>query len=85
MMNGNLFVNKSFRVLAKEEEKSLISTNVVLNKVKDYVDGDCVGYVEVKIGDEVVEKLSVYVRKNEEKGEKQGFFKRLISFLQFWK
>ena len=41
--------------------------------------------MEVKIGDEVVEKLSVYVRKNEEKGEKQGFFKRLISFLQFWK
>ncbi len=83
--NGNLFVNKSFRVLAKEEEKDAISTNVVLNKVKDYVDGECVGYVEVKIGDEVVEKLSVYVRKNEEKGEKQGFFKRLISFLQFWK
>lgn len=83
--NGKLFVNKSFKMMAKEEEKDHISTNIFLNKVDDYNDGECVGYVEIKIDNEVLEKLSVYVRKNEEEKEKESFFKRFISFLKFWK
>lgn len=84
--NGNLFVNKSFSMLVKEEEKEHISTNVILNKLQDYEDGECVGYVEIKIDDEVLETLSVYVKKyEEEKNVEEGFFKKLLSFLRFWK
>ena len=72
--------------MVRKDEKDKINTNVVLNKLDYYEDGDYVGYVEVKIGDEVVGKENVYIRKSEEIKEevKKSFIEKLIDFLKFW-
>lgn len=84
---GNLFVNNSFKMLVNKDEKKDVNINVVLDKLDFYEDGDYIGYIEVRIGKNVINKENVYVRKEENlvKEEKKSFWSRVLDYLFFWK
>ncbi|MGM9834296.1 MAG: D-alanyl-D-alanine carboxypeptidase family protein [Bacilli bacterium] len=84
---GNLFVNNSFKMLVSKDELKDVNTNVVLDKLDYYEDGDYIGYIEVRIGKEVINKENVYVRKDKQliKEEKKSFWSRVLDYLFFWK
>lgn len=83
--NGNLFVTDSFKMLVSESEKKDINTNVVLDKLDYYEDGDYVGYVEIRLKDKVIGSENIYIRKTEENQEEKGFWSRVLDYIFFWK
>lgn len=82
---GNLVVNSDFKLLVNNEEKKKLKTNVVLQKKEKYYNDDYVGYVQILVGDEVIDKVNIYIKKEEEyKKKKKSWLKRVVDFLIFW-
>ena len=74
-----IYIKENFSYPLMEEEKDFIKVEVKLTKLKDYQDGDQVGIVIVKLGDEEIHTQKVYVKVKEKSN--QNIFPRIWSWL----
>lgn len=74
-----IYIKENFSYPLMEEEKDFIKVEVKLTKLKDYQDGDQVGIVIVKLGDEEIHNQRVYVKVKEKSN--QNIFSRIWSWL----
>lgn len=74
-----IYIKENFSYPLMEEEKDFIKVEVKLTKLKDYQDGDQVGIVIVKLGDEEIHTQKVYVKVKEKSN--QNIFSRIWSWL----
>ena len=79
----NLYINNDIKVLLTSEEEEKITINYEIKKLDTYKDGDAVGEVVVKLGEEVIARENIYAKKEEIK--EKSFWQKLIDFLIFWK
>ena len=79
----NLYINNDIKVLLTSEEEEKITINYEIKKLDTYKDGDVVGEVVVKLGEEVIARENIYAKKEEIK--EKSFWQKLIDFLIFWK
>ena len=76
--------NDYYMTLTKDEFKNAL-LNINLIKFKDYVDDSLVGYVEVKLKDDIFHKEPIYVIKyKEEKEEKLNWWQKFRGWLFKW-
>lgn len=61
--DGILFIKNNYRMTLNKKEIKNISLDIELIKYDDYNNDDIVGYVKVKLKDEVYHKEPIYVRK----------------------
>ena len=69
--NETLYIKNDVDYALREDEKQSVRLSFQLNHKKQLKDGGKVGEVHVKVGDEVVLKEPIYVKK--EKTKKKGF------------
>lgn len=69
--NETLYIKNDIDYPLREDEKQSIRLSFQLNKKKQLKDGGKVGEVHVKVGDEIVLKEPIYVKKA--KSKKKGF------------
>lgn len=74
-----IYIKENFSYPLMEEEKDFIKVEVKLTKLKDYQDGDQVGIVIVKLGDEEIHTQKVYVKVKQKSN--QNIFSRIWSWL----
>lgn len=80
-----LYLNNSYTYPFDEQEKQNIKLKYNINKLKKIQTGDEVGYVEVYISDEKIDKFPIYVRKSEEIKDDKNIFKKVIEwFKNLW-
>ena len=77
-----LYIKEDVYVLLKEEEKKDVTLNINLRKLEDYEDQTIVGTVEIKLKDEVLKVVNVYIRKNQEGAKKESFFKKILGWFK---
>lgn len=71
----DLYIKDDFFYPLTSTELKKIKTVVKITKLKNYKDDDVVGEVNIKLGNEVLKKVNVYVHKKE---KKKNFFSRLF-------
>ena len=74
-----VYIKNNFTYPLTEEETENVKVEVKLTKLKHYVDGDVVGYVSVKLGEEEIHTQKVYVQIKE---KKESFFSRIWSWFR---
>ena len=79
----DLYINNDVKVLLTDEEEEKISINYEIKKLDTYQDGDNVGEVIIKLGDDIIAKEDIYAQKWEV--SEKSFWQKLIDFLIFWK
>ncbi len=75
--NDKLYINEDFYYPLTENELSNIKTVIKITKLKNYKDKDVVGEVEIKLGNEIIKKLDVYV--DVKKSQQKSFFKKIFN------
>lgn len=60
--DGKLFVKNNYNMSLTKDELKKINLNINLMKLKDYIDDDIVGYVEVKLNNTIYHKEPVYIK-----------------------
>ena len=79
--DGELYIEKDFKMLLKEGEDKLIKLDYYLNN-KPYKNKDMVGSVKVLLNNKEVSNVPIYVLKKV--NSKQSWFKSIINYLKFW-
>lgn len=80
--DANLYIQEDVYLLLKENEKKDISLNINLNKLSQYKDGDVVGTIEVKLKDQTLKEVKIYISKQEEKKEKKTLWERILGWFK---
>lgn len=81
--NDTLFVKNDYNMTLTKDEIKKVSLNINLMKLEDYVDDTNVGYIEVKLNDEVYHKEPIYVKKAKEE-EKLTWWQKFKRWLHKW-
>ncbi len=81
--DGELFVKNDYSIALKKEELKSVNLNINLMKLKNYNNDDIVGYVEVKIKDEIYHKEPIYIKITEEK-ENLNWWQKLKRWVFNW-
>ncbi len=78
----SLYIKDDVYVLLKEEEKKEVSLTINLRKLEEYEDQTLVGNVEIKLKEEVLKLVPIYVSKNQEENKKESFLKKIIGWFK---
>ena len=70
-----LYIKEDFYYPLTKTELENIKTVVKITKLKNYKSNDIVGEIDIKLGDEVIKKVNVYVKKEEKKSLFQKIFR----------
>lgn len=82
--NCELFITDNFTYPFLNEEKSSIVVKYQLNKLRNFKDNDIVGEAIVKVNDEQLAALPIYVRQKEIVNQKSFFGKIIDWFKSIW-
>ena len=77
--NDSLYLKNNFKYLLRENEKNILKLKYEMNKKRKYKSGDKVGVVKVYLGDDIVHKENIYVKKDE---VKKGFWNKILSWFR---
>lgn len=78
-----LYIKNDYNMTLTKDELKSINLNINLMKLKNYYDDTLVGYIEVKLGDEVYHKEPIYVKKKSEE-EKLNWWQKIKGWLNIW-
>lgn len=70
-----LYIKEDFYYPLTKKELENIKTIVKITKLKNYKNNDVVGEIEIKLGEEIIKKINVYVKKEQKKSFFQKIFK----------
>ena len=74
-----LYLKNDFKYLLRENEKDIVRLKYEIVKKRKYKSSDKVGVVNVYLGDDVIHKENIYVKKKE---VKSSFWDRIIGFFK---
>ena len=77
--NDSLYLKNDFKYLLRENENDILKLKYEINKKRKYKSGDKVGVVKVYLGDDIVHKENIYVKKNE---VKKSFWDKILSWFK---
>ena len=79
---NTLYLKEDVYLLLKAKEKDNIHLNIILNKLPQYKDGDKVGIVEIKLKDQVLKTVDIFVKKENKIGtkNKQNIWQKIIGW-----
>ena len=80
--NDTLYLQEDVSILLKEEEKESISLDINLQKLEAYQDGDRVGVIQIKLKDEVLKEVNIYVKLQKAKEKKQNLFQKILGWFK---
>lgn len=72
----NLYIKEDFFYPLTEDEFAKIKTLVKITKLKNYKNHSKVGEIEVKLNDEVIKKVDIFVQKKKKKNLFSSLFRR---------
>lgn len=78
----DLYIENDIYVLLTKNEEKKLKIDYEVEKLADYHNGDVVGEVVVKLGQERIAKVNIYAKKEIE--IKKDFWSKVIDFLIFW-
>lgn len=81
--NDYLYVKNDYYMTLTSDEIKNVNLNINLMKLKDYADDTNVGYIEVKLGDEIYHKEPIYIKKKTEK-EKLSVWQKIKRWIYKW-
>lgn len=64
---NKLYIKEDIYVLLKKEEKDYITLDIHLNKIPHFKDGDKIGYVNIKLKEDTLKTVDIFINKNKEK------------------
>ena len=81
---NKLYLKEDVYMMLKDNEKKDITLDINLLKIPDFNDGDKVGSIKIKLKDETLKEVNIFVQKNDENIKKQtslwdkikGWFKK---------
>ena len=82
--NGKVYIKDDYKMLLKSEEDKNIELDYEMNKEGNYSNNEVVGYINIKLNNNVIDKILLYLKTNEKK-KKDNWFKNFIKLLLFWK
>ena len=77
--NDLLYLKNNFKYLLREDEKDILKLKYEISKLKKYKSGDKIGVVKVYLGDSLIHKEDIFVKKGK---EKKSFWDKIISFFK---
>lgn len=77
-----LYLKEDVFLLLKEGEKEDISFDINLQKLNEFENGDKVGTIKVKLKEQVVKEVEVYVALEKAKEKKESLFKKIIGWFK---
>lgn len=80
--NENLFLKEDVSILLKNDEKNDISLDIQLQKKEEYEDGDVVGKVQIKLKENVLKEVPVYVSLKNSSEKKQNLFQKILGWFR---
>lgn len=82
--DDKLYIKNDFNMTLTEKELKKINLNINLMKLNNYIDDTLVGYVEVKLNDDIYHKEPIYVLKKEVTDENLNWWQKFRSWLFKW-
>lgn len=70
-----LYIKEDFYYPLTKKELEHIKTIVKITKLKNYKNNDVVGEIEIKLGEDIIKKVNIYVKKEKKKSFFQKIFK----------
>lgn len=77
-----LYIKNDVYILLKNNEKKDISLNINLRKLEEYKNDTIVGHIEIKLKEDILKKVPIYIRLDNEFKEKQSLFKKIIGWFK---
>ncbi len=78
-----LYINNNYYLTLTKKELKSVSIEYTLNKDKNYINDNLVGYANIKINDKVYHKEPIYVKKSTKK-EKLSWWQRIKRWFTKW-
>ncbi len=79
----NLYVQEDVFLLLKENEKESIILDINLKKLKHYKNGDTVGTIKIKLKEDILKEVNIYIAKKEEiPTKKQNIFQKILGWFK---
>ena len=78
-----LYIKNDYYMTLTKNELNNLELNINLIKLKEYSDDSLVGYVEVKIDNEIYHKEPIYINKEEIK-EKKSWWQKVLDWFKKW-
>lgn len=80
--NDTLYIKEDVFLLLKENEKEDVSLDIHLQKLDAYEDNDKVGTIEIKLKEDVLKEVGVYVGLSKPKEKKQNLFQKILGWFK---
>jgi D-alanyl-D-alanine carboxypeptidase len=80
--NDKLYIKDSVYILLKESEIKDIVMDFNLKKLTYYKNDECVGTVKIKLKDEVLKEVNIYVSKNNNKENKKSLLDKILGWFK---
>lgn len=78
-----LYLDEDIYVPVKKEEKKKLSIKYELYKNKSYVSGDVVGHALIYLGDDLIRKENIYVKKSDETEVKLSWWDKFLRWIKW--
>lgn len=80
---NSLYIKEDVYVLLTEEEKKKIVLDIQLQKMPKYKNGEKVGIIKIKLKDEILKEVEVYIKKKEANIEnKKSLWQKIIGWFK---
>ena len=85
--NGKVYIKEDFKMLLTKEEEDIVSIDYEMRKNGNYNDEDIIGIAYIKLNNEEINKVDIYLDTNNNKNIKKekNWFLKLIDFIIFWR
>lgn len=80
--NETLYLKDDVYLLLKEGEKDDVSLDIQLLKKEYYEDGEAVGKVQIKLKEDVLKEVEVYVELKKPKEKKQNWLQKILGWFK---
>lgn len=80
--SDNLYIKEDVYLLLKEEEKNYVTLDINLKKLTRYENEDCVGTIKIKLGEDVLKEVNVYIKKETTTKSKQNIFQKILGWFK---
>ena len=79
---GNLYVEEDVTMILKKGEKKEVTLDIELQKLEKVKNNEQVGKVKIKIKDEVVKEVNIYISLEKEEEKKESLFKKILGWFK---
>ena len=82
--NGDIYIKDDYKILLTKEEEKNITIDYEMNSDGNYANDSKVGIAKIKLNNEILDEIPIYLKTYESK-ENDNWFQKLINFFIFWR